>query len=279
MATTSETSPAKPVALHHGITPRHLLPDTLDLKQVNRKRLSLMAVAGCAVMNWHDILHRSGDTVISYLMADTRLPSVWDHIPVDDVIDPTSGSQFFFHRHDAQSDQKHTRHATSEIGHFHCFQQLNAPADGMIRLGSTTPAFGHHLSVGNGGPDGKNIAHLVAIGIDAFGLPNRIFTTNRWVTGESWCLASELIPLIDRFSINHGQPNFIVNQWVTEMIRLFQPQITGLLQARDAMLTHHANGQLSSALNDHNIEVTSELPISIPAQLAAIATALEKPQH
>ena len=257
-----------------------LQPGVLDLSHLPVTRLERMARAGQEILRWHDILHRSGDTVITSMLADAMQPTAWDHIPANDVVDNTSGSQFFFHLHGEEEDDGgngHTDHRDiGETGHFHCFQRLKDPEGGMIRFEPVSAARGHAVAAPAQREDGTGIAHLVALGIDAFGLPNRLFTTNRWVTGETWCPAAELIPQIDAFEISHGQPNFIVNQWMTEMIRLFQPQIACLLMARDQMLKDHGGGKLSPALNDRSIEVTSELPISVPAQTAAVAAALEQ---
>ena len=43
------------------------------------------------------------------------------------------------------------------------------------------------------------VSHLVAIALDYAGEPIRLFTTNRWVTGETWYRADDVIKMLDCF--------------------------------------------------------------------------------
>ena len=45
------------------------------------------------------------------------------------------------------------------------------------------------------------VSHLIAIAIDFRGEPIRLFTTNRWVTGETWYRAEDVTRMLDRFVI------------------------------------------------------------------------------
>src|SRR3546814_9599922 len=72
------------------------------------------------------------------------------------------------------------------------------------------------------------LSHLVAIAMNSGGLPFRLFTVNRWVTGEVWYRADDVIRLLDVFKIDHAQPSWPVNRWISAMVVLFKPQIAEL---------------------------------------------------
>jgi hypothetical protein len=86
-----------------------------------------------------------------------------------------------------------------------------------------------------GGRD--EVVHLVAIAIDWRGEPVRLFTTNRWVTGETWYCADDVIRMLDRFQVSGDMPSVVLNRWVGAMVRLFQPEIAVLLRNRDKTVT------------------------------------------
>jgi hypothetical protein len=125
-------------------------------------------------------------------------------------------------------------------------------------------------------PSGKDaLSHLIAISMDDFGFPMALFTTNRWATAEAWYKAADVIPMIDLFEIDHALPSWPVNRWLTGMLALFQPQIADLIRARDEKvaawrLTHAA----TEAWEDRDLEVTSNLEISVEDQIAAVTKAL-----
>ncbi|MEO0393882.1 MAG: hypothetical protein AAF213_11660, partial [Pseudomonadota bacterium] len=211
------------------------------------------------------------DSIVGYFLAGEATPGDFDHVPAGDVVDETTGSQYFFHRH---ADDPHDPYG-DEIGHFHCF--VRAPVqhrDGTVDFEPPTRAIGHCVAGHTDGHGGHGLSHLVAISIDALGLPCRLFTTNRWVTGETWRPAKSMVPLIDDFAITHGQPNFIVNQWLTEMIRLFRPQIIGLLEQRDLRLAGISDAPLATHLTDHQVEIVTTCDITVPDHIAAITAAL-----
>ena len=112
--------------------------------------------------------------------------------------------------------------------------------------------------------------------MDSAGLPIKLFTTNRWVTGEVWFTAPDVHRLIDRFQIDHAQPSWPVNLWVSSMVRLFDPQIRALVTTRDRVVADwEANHPGASVFEDRDLEVTSEMEIDIDAQRTAIEAALK----
>jgi hypothetical protein len=75
-------------------------------------------------------------------------------------------------------------------------------------------------------PVKDELAHLICISINAYGLPQGLFVVNRWVSDESWYSTEETIALVDRFRVGHATPHFAVNQWITAFMALCRPQIT-----------------------------------------------------
>jgi hypothetical protein len=128
-------------------------------------------------------------------------------------------------------------------------------------------------------PAGENdaLSHLVAVSMDRAGYPIRLFTTNRWVTGETWYVADSVISMLDFFHIEHARPSWPVNIWVTGMLRLFRPQIEQLIRLRDATIASWQEAHPdTNAYEDRQLEITSVIDISVDEQIAAVAHALEK---
>ena len=127
-------------------------------------------------------------------------------------------------------------------------------------------------------PDDENdaLCHLVAISMDKFGVPIRLFTTNRWVTGEIWHGADDVRAMLDSFLIDHAQPSWPVNRWVSGMIRLFRPQIVSLIEARDAAIERWRETYPDrNVFEDEALEITSMVDVDIDQQMAHVASLLE----
>jgi hypothetical protein len=112
--------------------------------------------------------------------------------------------------------------------------------------------------------------------MDKFGLPIRMFTTNRWVTGEYWYEAEDVRKMIDHFLIDLAQPSWAVNRWVSALVRLFRPQIVSLIDARDVAIAQWEKEHPDvNVFDNEDLEVTSTLEINIDEQIAAVTEALE----
>ena len=111
--------------------------------------------------------------------------------------------------------------------------------------------------------------------MDVAGQPVRLFTTNRWVTGETWYAADDVIRMLDGFTVDHARPSWPANRWITAMMRLFRPQIRILLKERDrtvaAWTDRHPDGWV---YEERSLEVTSQILISVEEQIAAVDQAL-----
>jgi len=119
------------------------------------------------------------------------------------------------------------------------------------------------------------LSHLVAIGMDRFGAPVALFTTNRWVTDETWYRAEDVIRLLDFFEIDLAHPSWPVNRWISAMIPLFRPQIEWLLKKRDeAVAAFQKKKPRADVYEDRALEITSEIAIDVERQIAAVEQAL-----
>jgi hypothetical protein len=233
----------------------------VDLAALPRNELEAMAEAGREVLDIHRILTKTGDNVVGELLRGHDTFYEWDHYPKGDVYDNETHSQFYYHAHPFEERFE------KEHGHFHTFLRPKGMPPGI------RPAEIPGLELPKDPNDA--LSHLIAIAMDKMGIPFRLFTVNRWVTGEVWYTAADVTVLLDYFKIDHAQPSWPVNRWVTAMVRLFKPQIVDLLQARDRMVEHWRDGHPEGDVyEDRNLELTSYLEISIEDQTHAVAQAL-----
>jgi len=233
-----------------------------DFRKLPRKRLERMAAAGREAREAVRVLDNTGDTVVGELLRHQDPFTVWDHYPKGDVYDWRTHSQYYFHAHPPAENR------FEEHGHVHTFMRPKgmpvgvrpAPVDGFVM------------------PEDPNdaLCHLVAISMDEAGRPLRLFTTNRWVTGEVWYRARDAIRMLDLFTIDHARPSWPANRWVTAMVALFRPQIETLLRERDTRVALQARLRPDTDVyDDRELEVTSVLDISVDDQIAGVEAALQ----
>lgn len=233
----------------------------IDFARLATERLETMVAAGEQVVDCHRVLAKSGDNIVGELLKTVEGFFEWDHYPTGDVYDHDTHSQYYYHAHPQEL-------RGGEHGHFHTFvRPLGMPA-GIV------PAKLPGLVL----PDGDNdaLSHLIGISMDPQGLPIGLFTTNRWVTGEVWYAADDVRALVEVFDIDLAHPSWPVNRWVTSMIRLFQPQIAKLVEARDRRVAGWAATHPDADVyEDRALEIASAVDISIDHQVAAAIAALE----
>jgi hypothetical protein len=171
-------------------------------------------------------------TILTELLRDesASVPERWQHYPMDDVRDPSSGAMFYYHAHDL------TDRPDGEHGHFHLF--IRPDVDGVF-------------------------SHFVALSLDAQGGIRSLFTTNRWVTDEQMRPAQTLIDLLpDAFVVDRSRPSWLVCRWLMMVVRLLAPQVEQALWMRDAALNWDGAQELPQALlEDRSRHVLSEVPI------------------
>lgn len=159
------------------------------------------------------------------------------HFPADDVRDPVSGAQFYFHAH-----------LDDELGHVHT-----------------------HLRLAGATPDDDELVHLIGVSLDAYGLPTRLFAPNCWATDDRWRPAAALRALLDRFTCEAAPRRYVACRALPAMMTLFRPQIDALLDARDAVVARDAR-----VLEDRATRLLAEVAVSIDAQLAEVEAALAR---
>jgi uncharacterized protein DUF6969 len=201
----------------------------------------------------------------------------WRHYPEGEVYDPASHAQYFYHRHPAPARKRPQLSVGAqppEHGHFHLFLRGDGVPAGITPLllpelaVANAPAPRQSAPLKLGGSD--EVCHLVALAIDGKGEPLRLFTTNRWVTGETWYRADDVIRMLDRFRVRTERPSALLNRWIGALVRLFQPEIATLLRDRDRAITEQRWRWRGNVLEDERLEITSSLEIDLDARLARI---------
>ncbi len=232
----------------------------MKIHELPRGELERMLEAGEEILESHRLLTKTGDNIVGEVLRGEGAFYEWNHYPKGDVYDHETHAQYFYHAHP-------TELRGGEHGHFHTFLR----AKGMPEDARPVPYDGEVEW-----PSGENaLSHLIAISMDNRGVPIRLFTTNRWVTGETWYAAEDVIRMLERFEIDHARPSLPVNRWITAMPRLFRPQIIMLIAERDRNIdAWRAKHPDKDVFEDRDLELTSELPISIEEQIAEIRAAL-----
>ena len=232
----------------------------LDMVTQPAKRLRMMLAAGEDVLEVWRVLALTDDNVVGEILRHQGKFYQWDHYPKGDVYDRKTHSQFFYHAHTIGGrDPEH--------GHFHTFVRTKGMACGM------KPVKRPDRSAWPSGDDA--LSHIIGISMDAKGMPIRLFTTNRWVTGEAWYKARDVVKMIALYSIDHARPSWPTNRWVSGMIRLFWPQIIMLIQARDMCIqAWEQQNPGKDVFEDRGLEVTSQADVDVNVQIAAVKAAL-----
>lgn len=233
---------------------------TPNFESLPRSRLESMAAAGLEVRECLRVLQKADLNPVGEVLRGHGIFTEIEHYPPDDVFDQDTHAQYYYHAH---------RGMPEENGHFHTFLRAPGMPDGVKPVA---------YSGGEPWPTGNDaLSHLIAISMDAYGLPIGLFAVNRWVTAEAWYDAEDVIPMLGRFVIDHAFPSWPVNRWIGAMIKLFRPQIEILIRHRDASVAawKHAYPGVD-AFEDRRLEVTGELRISIDDQISSVRSALAR---
>jgi len=223
--------------------------------------LEAMALAGQQVVEVYRVLAKTGDNVVGELLRGTEAFYEWDHYPKGDIYDRETHSQYYYHAHAAE------QRFPGEHGHFHTFLRPKGMPSGLAP--ADIP--------GRPVPEDPNdeLSHLIAVAMTPAGFPFRLFSTNRWVTGETWYRADDVIALLDCFNIDHARPSWPANRWITALVGLFKPQIVELVRARDRAVTAWAERHPDcDVFENRELEITSYMEIDVEAQVRAVSRAL-----
>ena len=237
-------------------------PATDLLEALPTAQLQSMLLAGAQIKNCYRLLlkNEAYGNVVREVLKDQGQFIEFDHYPKGDVHDSETHCQYFYHAH---------RGINGENGHFHTFLR----AKGMPE--QVTPA---HYEGGTEWPVGDDaLSHIIAISMDPKGYPTGLFSTNRWVTGETFYHAPDVIKMLDKFEMDLLYPSWPVNIWITSTMRLFRPQIEQLLMQRDhtidAWRSRHPDRDV---YEDRELEITSQETVDVDTQLTLVTTILQR---
>lgn len=261
MGKTSSPRSAEAAAPEHN-RPQGAPASEPDLAGLSRAALSAMAEAGREVIDCYRVLAKSGDNVVGELLRGEGDFYEWTHYPKGDVYDFESNAQYYYHAH-PKAERR------GEHGHFHTFLRPKGMPKGIRPapvVGYVPPADANDA-----------LSHLVAISMSNGGDAIQLFTTNRWVTGETWYAARDVIAMLHSFAIDLARPSWPVNRWITAMLRLFRPQIEALLIERDrAVAAWQRRYPKDDVFEDRRLEVAAKAEISAEDQMRRIAAALRR---
>ena len=234
----------------------------IALSGLSAEQLNVMQAAAEEVIAVHRVLEKTGDNVVGELLRGNGTFYEWDHYPKGDVYDAETHAQYYYHAHPPEERFE------GEHGHFHTFLRPKGMPLG-VRPAPVPKAEPPAES------DNDALSHLIAIAMDAKGFPIRLFTVNRWVTGETWYVAQDVISMLDCFEIRHARPSWPANRWITAMLRLFRPQVEQLIRERDTCVVEWQRKHApKDVYEERKLEVTSYVDIDIERQAEQIAKTL-----
>ena len=239
---------------------------TGNFEDIPLSRLRKMARAGGRILECYRVLRKSDANMVGEVLRGHGEFFEWDHYPPGDVYDPETHSQYYYHAHPPEG---RAEKFGKEHGHFHTFLRPK----GMPKSIRPVPVADYKESDG----DNDALTHFVGIAMDRAGYPARLFTTNRWVTGETWYSADSVNALLDRFHMDLAFPSWPVNIWTTAMIQLFRPQIEALVVKRDQVVSDWQRRYPDrNVFEDRELEITSIQDISVEDQITKIDAALKR---
>jgi hypothetical protein len=232
------------------------------LEDLPTETLAAMLEAGREVLNWRRILAKTQQNIVGLVLEQAGPFYILDHYPKGDVFDPESHAQWYYHAHDKAE-------RPGEHGHFHTFLRgAGMPA------GLKPAALPDHQAKAD---PHDLVCHLIAVSMDRAGWPVGLFTTNRWVTAETWYAAHDVCAMLDGFDMQINKPCWPVNRWLTGMLRLFRPQIEALVQQRDERVRAWQRQYPDvNTFEDRRLEVTSQVPVDVDAQVALLESRLAR---
>ncbi|MCH9690415.1 MAG: hypothetical protein K0U10_07180 [Gammaproteobacteria bacterium] len=216
------------------------------------EKTQLLAHAEKALRAEQQMLGPKGHNILHYTLKNHLKHAQITHYPKGDRIDKKTGAQYFYHCHRENYDLE-------EHGHFHCFMRYpNIP-----KHITPTPLSDWDKHIDN------PMTHLIAIAMNRYGKPIRLFTVNRWVSSEIWYDAKHAKSLLNQFKMTlsddaHWQ---VLDQWIEALLHLFTPQIIWLLKARDAFIKQTTELHQKTIYNDKTLAELSTLPINLEEQI------------
>jgi hypothetical protein len=175
-----------------------------------------------------------------------------EHYPPGGVLDRRRGAQFFYHCHRANA---------AEHGHLHLF--WHATRNGSRRYLRRTDNWVRSAP-----------SPLLSIGLDARGLPVSVFTVNHWVAGGYWFDAATTLARVRRFELRDVPGHADTCTWVTAFVRLYEPVIARVLDARDRRIA--GSSSAADVLGDRRIEVLSSARLDWAADIERLESEISR---
>lgn len=236
------------------------VPARAYAKRIDERRLRRAAKA---IVDAYSRLARDASHLLAPIL-DGAPPRQWQHYPAEDAIDCTRRYQWYYHSHDPQD-----RAGSGEHGHFHLFARLEGVANELDE--KTERAFLRKLGTRR---RCASTRHLLAISMNAVGVPISLFTVNRWVTGDLPLSGAATLQLLRRMRLSTDHP--LIDSILTAVIRLHDPEIEALIAERDRSLFARA-ARGPSALDDETLEVTSSVAIDVDRRLVEVGRGRTRP--
>lgn len=217
-----------------------------------RKKI-MLAYASQVLEAQQQMVTNKGKNILHYTLKKKRRHERMSHYPKGDRIDHETGAQYFYHCHRENFE-------STEHGHFHCFLRYKH----IPKHIKPTPLADWDEFIDN------PMTHLVAIAMNQFGQPIRLFTVNRWVTSEIWYDARHAPNLLKRFKMTLNDDPYwqVLDKWVEGMLHLFAPQIAWLQHSRDSAIQNHQQiNKVDNPYTDYNLEDLSEISIDLKQQI------------
>jgi hypothetical protein len=243
------------------------------------------AIAVATLRECRAALAARGSTVVGEAIGNDAGDTVdWLHYPPGEVYDAVSHLQYFYHRHPHAAGSAAADAA--EHGHFHLFLRGEGMPAGVVPMLSPETAVANAPPPRRSAPQSaplkrggsEEVCHLVAIAVDGRGEPVRLFTTNRWVTGESWYRGADVTQMLDQLRLGGRGGRSVLDRWIEAVLCLYRSEIAALLQARDKAIGEWRwRWPRSHALEDARLEITSSRAIDLEARLAAVEIAAARP--
>jgi hypothetical protein len=246
-----------------------------------------MAAAGRALVDCQRAMAAAGTSPLAEALQGAAPIYEWRHYPGGDIYDPATHAQYFYHAH--PPGERRAPAGGKEHGHFHTFLRGRGMPGGVRPLVMPEFAVANNPAAPKAplipsapeivaGEEAEPWSHLVAIAMDATGAPLHFFTTNRWVTGETWYPAADVAQMLDHFALGEGGPSPLLNRWIAALVGLYKPFLADLLAGRDAAVMDWRRRRRAKVhvLEDQRLEVTSALPIDTETHIAQIDAALRR---
>jgi hypothetical protein len=227
----------------------------MEIRQAQMKaEMKTLRSAGLRLLQTYADLSDTKGHLLDEVLGDA-MPLQWAHYPPDDAIDLSSGFQWFYHSHSPED-----RPVGSEHGHIHLFARRPLWSR---RLQSRSEI--EFCRISGRESTQAHTRHLLAIGLNAKGLPISLFTVNSWVTGDQMLSTKLTMQLLASIQLKTGYPK--VDAVIESVVHLCLPEVESVLQKRDAKLASFTG---ANKLQDLGLELLSELPIDLDEKLRCL---------